>query len=143
AINGQSYGASYGVPSGKTNATAIGFEISGGTWYVFRITPVALATAVTMALGPLPTGAVTVRYTWTDAGVPSGDSDAIGSISNGAASPVAVSSNPTTQYTTGAFGAKSPIRAHSYHLQVDFFNAGGALVSTSTCTMTAGVAGTN
>ena len=143
AINGQSYGASYGVPSGKTNATAIGFAISGTVWYVFKITPVVLTTAVTMASGPLPVGAVTVRYTWTDAGVPSGDSDAIGSISNGAASPVAVSSNPTSQYTTGAFGAKSPIRAHSYHLEVDFFNAGGSLVSTSTCTMTAGVAGTN
>lgn len=143
AINGQSYGASYGILSGHTNATAIGFQISGGsTWSVFKITPVGIASPVGLASGPVPAGASTVRYTWTDAGVPGGDSDALGSVSNGAASPVAIGSNPTSQYTTGIFGARTVIRSHSYQLEVDFFNAGGSLLSTSTCTMTAGVAGT-
>ena len=142
AIDGQSYGASYGIPRGNTNATAIGFQISGGsTWFVFKITPVGIASAVTLASGPIPAGVSTVRYTWTDAGVPNGNSDSLGSVSNPAASPVAVSGNPSSQYTTGIFGARSPIRAHSYQLKVEFFNSGGSLLSTSTCTMTAGVAG--
>jgi hypothetical protein len=65
-------------------------------------------------------------------------SDALGSVTNGA-----TSADQWSQYTTGIFGGRSPIRTHGYHLKVEFFNAGGALISTSSCTMTAGVAGTN
>lgn len=70
-------------------------------------------------------------------------SDALGSVTNGATSAVAISGSPSSQYTTGILGGRSPIRAHGYHLKVEFFNAGGALISTSSCTMTAGGVGTN
>ena len=141
-IDGQSYGASYGIPGGTQHASAIGFDVSGTSWAVFKYTPVGTQRS-TIVSGSVPAGAAKVRYTWTDAGVPNGNSDALGSVTNGAASAVAISGSPSSQYTTGIFGGKSPIRAHSYHLKVEFFNSGGSLISTSSCTMTAGVAGTN
>ena len=142
AIDGQSYGASYGIPTGTQHAAAIGFEVSGTSWSVFEYTPVGVQPS-TIVSGSLPAGAASVRYTWTDLGVPSGFSDALGSVTNGAASAVAISSAPSSQYTTAIFGARSVLRSHRYQLQVDLFNSGGSMISTSSCTMTAGVAGAN
>ncbi len=110
----------------------IGFDIAGGnTWEVFHTEPGNAH--IVLASGPLPYGAATVQYTWTDAGVPAGMSDAGGSItSNQASSPVSVGSNPSTMYLTGTFNINGD-HAHEYNLRVDFFNAGGLNVSSSTC----------
>ena len=71
AIDGQSYGASYGIPGGAQHASAIGLDVSGTSWAVFKYTPVG-AQRSTIVSGSMPSGAAKARYTWTDAGVPNG-----------------------------------------------------------------------
>jgi len=58
-------------------------------------------------------------------------------LSNGASSPTTLGSNPASYYTTSTYNARSGSRGRTYQLRVDFFNAAGANVSNSTCTMTA------
>ena len=139
AINGQTYWGTNILSSGSGNE-GIGFDIAGGnTWEVFHTKPGNAH--IVLASGGLPYGAVTVQYTWTDAGVPSGYTDALGSItSNGASSPVSVSGNPSTMYLTGTFNINGD-HAHQYHLRVDFFNAAGVNVSSSTGTLVGEVTG--
>jgi YD repeat-containing protein len=140
AINGQYYQEGEQVSAG-TGAARIGFAIAGGnTWEVF-ISNGTLSTSSIAVSGAVPTTAVSVQYTWTLEGVPSGDLDSGGAVINGASSPTALSSNPSSQYTTTAFGPKSVARGETYLLTVTFFNAAGANVSSSTATMTATVVG--
>jgi YD repeat-containing protein len=140
AINGQSYQEGEQVGSG-TGAARIGFAIAGGnTWEVFIANGNFTNTSVVVS-GAVPATAVSVQYTWTLEGVPSGDLDSGGALTNGASSPTAISSNPSSQYTTAAFGPKSVARGETYLLTVTFFNAAGANVSSSTATMTATVVG--
>jgi len=140
AINGHSYTEGEQVGQG-TGFARIGFAIAGGnTWQVFEANGTLVNTSVVVS-GAVPTTAVTVQYTWTFEGVPSGDVSSGGAVINGAASPTAVSSNPSSQYTTTGFGSSSPERGETYLLTVTFFNAAGANVSSSTATMTATVVG--
>lgn len=140
AANGQIYDAALGLTSGS-GSEGIGFDIvNGNTWEVYKTT--LSSSHVVMASGPLPTGASKVQYTWTDAGVPPGDSDAFGGIaSNGASSPVPVANNPSTQYNTGSFTYRQGDHGHQYQFKVDFFDAAGVNVSSSTCTLIAEVVG--
>lgn len=133
AINGQQYWGSIVATTSLARSEGIGFDIANGnTWEVFHTT-LSDSHAV-MASGALPYGAVSVQYTWTDLGAPSGYTAAAGSITvNGASTPTAVSSNPATRYVTSAYRAGD--HAHQYSLRVDFFNAAGANVSSSTCTL--------
>lgn len=141
-MNGQSYGVAYGVPQGSTAGVSIGFDIiNGNTWEVFGTKPGVGNAHVVQASGAVPAGAATVQYTWIDDGIPSG-LDAAGSITNPAASPVAVSSNPFSQYTTASFSYRAQDRTHWYNLRVDFYNAAGVDISSSTCTLKAEVVGT-
>ncbi|MDE2155715.1 MAG: hypothetical protein KGJ32_07480, partial [Xanthomonadaceae bacterium] len=135
AINGQTYGIDYAILSGQQGYSTIGFAIVGGTsWKVYGATPAGNVVKLT---GALPAGAVTVKYTWTYVGVPSGDVDAGGALTNNASTPVAVSGNPTGYYTTGSAGSRSGSRGRTYQVQVDFYNSAGSNISSSTATMTA------
>lgn len=142
--NGQSYGAPCDIAVGKSGHAAIGFQIaSGNTWQAFIVmcSTIGSGHPLVKASGSVPAAAVSVQYTWTFVGVPAGDGDAGGSISNAAASPVALSSNPVTQYTTATWPQTSPTRGRIYQLRVDFFNAIGANISSSTSTMEAETTG--
>lgn len=139
AINGQTYTGVYTVSTGSA-AEAIGFDITGGaTWEVYHT--ISGNTHVNLATGAIPFGAVTVQYTWTDAGVPTTFTDAGGSVTtNQASAPVAVSGNPSTLYVSNAF-TKVGNHGHQYYLKVDFFNGGGQNISSSTCLLIGEVTG--
>lgn len=142
-MNGQSYLIYYAIPQGANSSVSIGFDIiNSNTWEVFTTKPGVGYGHVLAASGAIPWGAVTVQYTWIDLGVPGGALNAGGTLTNTAASPVAVSSNPFSQYMTLAYGYKSEWRAHTYQLRVDFFNAAGSNISSSTCTLSAQLMGT-
>ncbi len=135
-LDGYSHTAGYEIPDLKTGYAEIGFDITGGTtWEVFTTTPAAQH--VVALSGAVPSGAVTVQYTWTLVGPPDGDTGAAGTVYNPATSPVAVSGNPTTDYATGTFNDHSGSRGDTYQLTVDFFDAAGNHISHSVCTLTA------
>jgi len=141
AINGQSYAVGLQIAQKTTAQAEIGFEIVGGNaWKVYTAT-INLGTQTVVASGPIPATAVTVQNTWTLLGVPAGDLTSGGAVVNYASSPIALSSNPFSDYTTTAFGGNSVARGAIYQLTVTFFNAAGANVSTSTATMTANIVG--
>lgn len=137
AINGQSYQSAYAIPQMPANshgAASIGFDITGGTtWEVFA----AHQARVVVISGPVPSTATTVQYTWISQGAPLGAVDDAGSLVNAASSPTAVSSNPSSSYGTGSLGSNAPSQGRTYQLTVTFFNAAGANISSSTCTLTA------
>lgn len=138
AFNGANYWATNTVnPSGNEG---IGFDIANGnTWEVFSTKPGN--THVLESSGAIPWGAATVQFTWTDAGVPAGFTNALGSIVyNYASSPTPVGNNPSTIYTTNTFNRNGD-HAHTYSLRVDFFDATGVNISSTTCTLTAEVTG--
>lgn len=138
AANGQSYTSTAIIPSGQSSTGNIGFDIAtGNTWEVFSVLNGPGHLHSKLATGPVPASAVTVQYTWTYVGVPSGYVDGQGSVSNGASSPTAISSNPTSQYTTASYSGTSTVVGRTYQVRVDFFNATGANISSSTCTLTA------
>jgi len=135
-INGNAYTVSDLIGTGNTGYSTIGFAIVGSTtWEVYGATPVGGNTV--KASGAVPATAVTVQYTWTLIGPPAGDVDSGGTLSNGASSPTTLGSNPASYYTTSTYNARSGSRGRTYQLRVDFFNAAGANISSSTCTMTA------
>lgn len=141
AINGQSYTESYAIPQGKTGSAEIGFGIASGTWSVFGSKP--SATNATLASGAVPAAAVTVQYVWTNLGAAPGDAASTGTLSNPAASPVALTTSPSSYYATSTYSATSSGNGEQYQLTVTFFNAAGINVSSSTCTLTAKVVGTD
>lgn len=137
-LNGKSYSATNVVKSGTGNEL-IGVDIvSGNTWEVFKSQPGN--PHVVLASGTLPFGSANVQFTWTDAGVPAGATNANGSVTNGASSQVAVSSNPTSSYLTASFNATGD-HAHQYSVRIDLFNGGGQNMSSSTVGLTAEVMG--
>ncbi|MBB5360409.1 YD repeat-containing protein, partial [Rhodanobacter sp. ANJX3] len=141
AINGQSYTESYSI-SKASGSASIGFEIvSGTTWDVWGSKP--NATHAVLISGAVPATAVTVQYVWTLIGPPAGDSASTGTLVNPAASPVAITSNPSSNYVTSLYTSSSSGNGEQYQFTVTFFNAAGANVSSSTCTLTAKVVGTN
>jgi len=141
AINGQSYTENYSISTGSGSAS-IGFElVSGTTWDVWGAKP--NATHTVLISGAVPATAVTVQYVWTLIGPPAGDSASSGTLVNPAASPVAVTTNPSSNYVTSLYTATSNGNGEQYQLTVNFFNAAGANVSSSTCTLTAKVVGTD
>ena len=141
AINGQSYAVGLQVAQKTTQQAQIGFAIVGGnTWEVFTA-KINLGNQIVLASGPVPATAVTVQNTWTLVGVPADDQPSGGAVVNYASSPIALGSNPFSDYTTAAFGGNSVARGEIYQLTVTFFNAAGANVSTSTATMTANIVG--
>jgi len=144
AINGQSYSVSYVIPMQTSASVSIGFQISGGnTWKVFTTKPGVGNGGVAVASGAVPATASTVQLTWVQQGPPSGDATSGGSVSNPASSPVALGTNPVSQYTSGTYSYRIDVVGMQYQLRVDFFNAAGANVSSSTCTLTATMAGSN
>lgn len=136
-INGKTYQSNYLVKSGSASA-GISFDIYNGTWQVARISPGA-RTAIES--GSLPGGAVSVQFTWIDAGVPSDIRDAKGTINNPAVTPVAVTGNPSTTYVTAPITSNQPDFGHQYNLRVDIFDAAGRLISTSTCLLIVQISG--
>lgn len=137
-INGRTYTSSYMVKAGSATA-GIGFNIyNSDTWQVIRVAP---GDRSAIASGPLPNGAVSVQFTWTDAGVPMSTRDARGTVNNPATMPVPVASNPQTTYVTATINSNQPEFGHQYNLRVDFFDASGRLISTSTCLLVAVISG--
>ncbi|WP_083868384.1 RHS repeat protein [Dyella ginsengisoli] len=140
-INGQSYSTSSSPGSTGGASAAIGFEIVGGkTWEVFTSNQHVANTLVTS--GGVPSGAATVQYTWTEVGLANGANLSGGTVSNGASTPTAVSSNPSSNYYVSMAKNSSNVIGLTYHVTVTFYNAAGANISSSTCTMTATVVGT-
>lgn len=141
AINGQSYSTHSSPGSTGGASAAIGFEIVGGnTWEVFTSNQHVANTLVTS--GGVPSGAATVQYTWTEVGLANGANLSGGTVSNGASTPTAVSSNPSSNYYVSMARNSSNVIGLTYHVTVTFYNAAGANISSSTCTMTATVVGT-
>lgn len=140
AVNGQAYSTWYLIPSGMSGAADIGFNIvNGNTWQIRAVTRVQIHPV--QASGAVPASAITVQFTYTYIGVPSGDNDAGGTVTNDAASPVAISSNPTSHYHTNTWPQTSSDRGRIYQVRIDFFNAIGANISSSTCTLKAETSG--
>ncbi|BFI96576.1 MAG: hypothetical protein RSP_20860 [Rhodanobacter sp.] len=138
AVNGQSYTSTTIIPYNGAAAGNIGVDIvNGTTWEVFHTLPGVHQLHAKSATGSVPAAAVKVQFTWTYVGVPSGYADGQGGVSNGASSPTALSSNPTSQYTTAGETSTSTEIGRTYQVRIDFFNATGANISSSTCTLTA------
>ncbi|MFA6231187.1 MAG: hypothetical protein WC617_13590 [Rhodanobacter sp.] len=136
AINGQSYQGSDTAGGNGGSSAEVGFEIVGGNnWGVF--TAMTSSGAVMAASGAVPSGATTVQYTWTEVGLASGATTAGGTVTNGASSPTALSSNPVSDYRVAVGRTNSNIVGLTYHVTVTFYNAAGINISSSTCTMTA------
>lgn len=139
AINGNTYTSARRLTSDSGNQ-AIGFDITNGnTWALYKTKPGD--SHVVIVSGAVPAGAATVKYTWMDAGTPAGVADAMGGVVNPAGSPVAVGSNPRSQYTTGTFNWNTTDRGHQYYLRVDFYNASGISVSSSSALLVTQVLG--
>lgn len=140
AINGKSYIASYTVTA-KGGSAEVGFEILGGSsWQVFTAST-SMGTVVA-ASGTVPSGATTVQYTWTEVGLAGGANVGGGTLTNGAGSATALSSNPLSEYSVAMGRNSGNIDGLTYNVTVTFYNAAGINISSSTCTMTAEVAGT-
>ena len=140
AINGQSYTTSSSPGSTGGASATIGFEITGGnTWEVFTSNQHVANTLVVS--GAVPAGATTVQYTWTEVGLASGANLGGGTVTNGASTPTALSGNPSSNYSVAMGRNSGNIEGLTYQVTVTFYNAAGANVSSSTCTMTATVAG--
>jgi len=141
AINGQTYTTSSSPGSTGGASSTIGIEVTGGnTWEVFTSNQKAANTYVTS--GAVPSGATTVQYSWTEVGLANGANLGGGTVTNGASTPTALSSNPSSNYTVAIGKNGSNIEGQQYQVTVTFYNAAGINVSSSTCTMAAEVAGT-
>lgn len=137
--DGRSYWQTYMISTTSGNMS-IGFDIvNGNKWEVYYIQPGTVHGVLDS--GPTPPYAVTVQFTWTLVGTPAGYNSAGGSFTNGAPSPVNVSSNPNSWYTTNSFNNHSGSHARTYQVRVDFFDATGANISSSTFTVTADTEG--
>jgi len=141
AINGQSYYSGNAVTSNGATAE-VGFEITGGnSWAVY--TASSSATTKVVASGAVPSGATKVQFTWTEVGLANGANlPGGGTVTNYASSPTALSSNPFSDYSVGMGRNSTNVVGLTYNLTVTFYNAAGINVSSSTCSMTAEVAGT-
>jgi len=144
AFDGQQYFASSVVSTQTGIASAIiGFDIAtGSTWEIYSISYVnTRQLRRVQASGAVPTGATSLKYTWTLVGVPSGAIDGGGSAPTSAASPIAISGNPDTEYGTASVSWGAPLRGRTYQLKIDFYNTAGVNISTSIATLTAEVSG--
>lgn len=138
-INGNTYQNTYQVPSG-TGWSGIGFTIaSGNTYQVYGFSSASGATVIVS--GPVPSGAVTVKYTWGAYTIPAGATDASGSTTNAASSATAISSNPSATYQTATVGSTSATRARNYPFTIDFFNSAGTNISHTVINLEAFVEG--
>jgi len=136
AINGQSYQGSDIAGGNGGSSAEVGFEIVGSnTWEVF--TAVTSSGPTVAASGAVPSGATTVQYTWTEVGLDSGANASGGTVTNGASSPTALSSNPESDYSVGVGKTNPNIVGLTYNVTVTFYNAAGINISSSTCTMSA------
>lgn len=138
AINGQTYTGSDIIAQGKSGSAIVGFQIlTGSTWQVYTsfYNNGTGGHVFGRASGAVPTNAVSIQTTWTFVGYPTGMGDAGGSWNSPATSPVALSTNPVTTYTTATWPQTSPDRGRIYQLRIDFFNAIGVNISSSTATM--------
>jgi YD repeat-containing protein len=141
AINGQTYSTTSSLGSTGGASATIGFEITGGnTWEVFTANQHVANTPVTS--GAVPSGAATVQYTWTEVGLANGANIGGGTLTNSASSPTALSSNPLSDYSVSMAKNSTNVAGLTYQVTVTFYNAAGINISSSTCTMTAEVAGT-
>lgn len=135
AINGKGYSVYYGIPARQTGSDSIGFSIvNGNTWEVISNKPGQLGYVA--ASGTVPSMATSVQFTYTSLGPPPGYTDAGGTLSNAAASPAAINSNPSSLYTTGSFSGATA-HGRQYSLKVDFYDSTGTNISSSTCTLIA------
>lgn len=133
-INGNSYTSGYNIPSASTGFATVGFRIvTGNTWQVWEANPTN--GNIVVASGAVPSGATTVKFTFGTYSVLVGDIDAGGTVTNGASSATAISSNPTCNYTTATVGSSSGSRSRSYPFQIDFYNASSVDISTTNITL--------
>jgi len=138
AINGQTYTSTEIVPLNKSGQAIVGFQIVGGnSWqvYISFYTNGTGGHVFSRATGSVPTSAASVQTTWTLVGVPAGMADAGGNWNSPATSPVSLGTNPVTTYTTAYWPQTSPDRGRIYQLRIDFYNAIGVNISSSTATM--------
>lgn len=133
-INGNSYTSGYTIPASNTGFATTGFRIvSGTTWQVWAANPTN--GSIVQASGTVPSGAVSVKFTFGTPSVLPGDTDAGGSVTNGASTATSISSNPSTNYTTATVGSSSGSRSRSYPFTIDFYNASSVDISTTNITL--------
>jgi hypothetical protein len=134
-INGQTYTSNVSIVSGTASAT-INFAItSGSNWAINASNTRGVPAPAVLASGTIPSGAVTVKFTWGTYTVGAGHVDAGGSTTNGAAAATAISSNPAAVYTTALNASNSGSRDRQYPFTVDFYNSGSVNISHSVCTL--------
>lgn len=138
-INGNTYGHVHSVGSG-TGWSQIGFQIVTVNTYQVYGTDSASSPTI-LATGSVPASATKVQFTWGTYTVPGGDTDAGGSTNNLAATPTALSSNPSANYTTGTFGSSSGTKNRTYTFTIDFFNAAGTNISHTVIYLSATIEG--
>ena len=132
-INGNTYTESVNIVSGSASST-IGFRIIGGaTWQVYGTN--SLGGSTSFATGSIPSGAVTVKYTWGTYTIAVGFTDAGGSTFNGASTATAISSNPIAYYTTNNNTSTSGSKQRNYPFTIDFYNASAANISHTVCNL--------
>jgi hypothetical protein len=130
-IQGQTYTQSINIITGS-GASQIGFRIlTGTTWEVYGTNSQGAANS--FASGPIPSAAVTVKYTLGLYTIDSGFTDALGVTTNDAPTPTAISSNPTVHYGTGTATPTSGSRDRNYPLTIDFYDASSVDISHTTC----------
>lgn len=132
-INGQTFTSAINITSGSGSAT-IGFRIVGGTtWQVYKYSSASSTTV--LASGSVPSGSSTVKYTFGTYTVGVGQSDAGGSVTNGAAILSPVVNSPDAHYTTATATSTSGSRDRRYPFAIDFYSASSALISHTDITL--------
>lgn len=140
-INGKSYLGQTKVSSGTGSAFITFAVLLNAGNYIYQITASSLSGTAVLASGPVPTGAVNVKFTWGTPFVPSGYVAAGGSTTNNAAASTPITSQPGATYTTNSFTSTSGSHATSYPFAIDFYNSSGANISTTNITLTGEVDG--
>lgn len=126
-INGTVYSQNVNIFSAGSGNANLTFQSTSSAYSVVgngaggTLTPAA----GTRASGGIPAGAVTVQYTTA---ITSGSG---GTVTNGATSPTAVSSNPTVLVQQGGTGT-GPGNDVRYSVKIDYRNSGGSIISSTT-----------
>ena len=141
-IDGQTFQRAYSVISGSGwSEIGFGFEVVNEITQYQVYGSDSAHTPTPIASGPLPSGATKVQFTWGSYTTPTLDSG--GSTSNSAATPTAISANPTAFYQTGSFGSSAASHQRNYTFTIDFFNASGANISHTVITLIAVIEGSS
>lgn len=130
-IQGETFNQATVIAHASSGSAALTFGVFSGNWSVSGSGAGTLHPAAgTQASGPVPSGATTVKYA---AVLQSATGSPASSVTNGAASATAISSNPTIVVNQNGTGTGAGSTA-TYGMTVIFYNAGGTAISTTNFT---------